>query len=116
MIMKKLALAVVLVLILTSVFSVLLADVHAQTQISTQESPVHVQTGVWIIDIQKIDLAASTYRLDFYLWFNFNPQQINGSEAWPGRVRMVDSPKNGLSATHYLNTHLVKYAGDCCGS
>ena len=40
----------------------------------------HVQTGVWIINIQKIDLEASTYRLDFYLWFSFNPQQISANE------------------------------------
>lgn len=78
--MKKLALTVMLLLILTSIFAVTLSVVHAQTQTSTSGNPVHVQTGVWIINIQKIDLAASTYRLDFYLWFNFNPQQINSSE------------------------------------
>jgi hypothetical protein len=80
MMMKKLALTVMLLLILTSIFAVTLSVVHAQTQTSTSGNPVHVQTGVWIINIQKIDLAASTYRLDFYLWFNFNPQQINSSE------------------------------------
>ena len=35
---------------------------------------------MWIIDIQKIDLSASTYRLDFYLWFSFDPSQINALE------------------------------------
>lgn len=78
--MKKLAVALMLVLILTVLFAVLDADIHAQTQANTSDSPIHVQTGVWIIDIQKIDLEASTYRLDFYLWFSFNPQQINASE------------------------------------
>ena len=69
-----------LVLILTAFSSVLFADVNSQTEINTSSGQVHVQAGVWIINIQKIDLEASTYRLDFYLWFSFNPSQINAQE------------------------------------
>ena len=76
---KKLSVALTLALILTAFSSVLLENVNCQTNISSS-GIVHVQAGVWIINIQKIDLEASTYRLDFYLWFNFNPQQINASE------------------------------------
>ena len=39
--------------------------------------PTVVQTGVYIIDIQSINLVDSSYQLDFYLWFNFNSSQIN---------------------------------------
>ena len=78
--MKKLCVALALILILTVVSSLLAADVYGQTETLTADGPVHVQAGVRIIDIQKIDLSASTYRLDFYLWFNFDPQQINASE------------------------------------
>ncbi|MEM0111804.1 MAG: hypothetical protein QXK90_03465, partial [Candidatus Parvarchaeota archaeon] len=28
----------------------------------------------------KVDLSASSYRLDFYLWFKFNPQEVSLSE------------------------------------
>jgi hypothetical protein len=74
---KKLSVALTLVLILSAVSSVLLENVNCQTETTPPGGTVHVQAGVWIINIQKIDLAASTYRLDFYLWFNFNPQQIS---------------------------------------
>jgi hypothetical protein len=77
---KKLSAVLTLILILTAVSTMLAANVHGQTETSTLNGPIHVQTGVWIINVQKIDLAASTYRLDFYLWFTFNPQQIDASE------------------------------------
>lgn len=78
--LKKLSAALILVLILIAVSSVLLENVNCQTETNPSRGIVHVQVGVWIVNIQKIDLAASTYRLDFYLWFNFNPQQINANE------------------------------------
>lgn len=77
---KKLSVAITLVLILATVSSVLLENMNCQTETDLSGDIIHVQAGVWIINLQKIDLAASTYRLDFYLWFNFNPQQINASE------------------------------------
>ena len=77
---KKISVALMLVLILTAFSSILFADVNSQTEINTSQGQVHVQTGVWIINIQKIDLEASTYRLDFYLWFRFDPAQINAQE------------------------------------
>ena len=77
---KKLSLALTLALILTAFSSTLLENVNCQTDTSSSSGVVHVQAGVWIINIQKIDLEASTYRLDFYLWFSFNPQQITASE------------------------------------
>jgi hypothetical protein len=79
-VVKKISVALALALILTAVSSVLLSEVTSQTEIKTSNEPVHVQTGVWIINIQKIDLEASTYRLDFYLWFSFDPSQINANE------------------------------------
>jgi hypothetical protein len=41
---------------------------------------VHIHIGTWLINVQKIDLSASSYRLDFYLWFSFDPAQINASQ------------------------------------
>ncbi len=38
--------------------------------------PIQVQTGVRIINIEKVDLTANTYRLDFYLWFSWEPGTI----------------------------------------
>jgi hypothetical protein len=77
---KKITVALVIALILAAFSSIFFADVTSQTEINTSDEPVHVQAGVWIINVQKIDLEASTYRLDFYLWFIFNPAQINANE------------------------------------
>jgi len=77
--MKKSYAILAAVLILTVCLTILTLQVEAQTDATAKEGPVHVQAGVWIINVQKIDLSASTYRLDFYLWFNFNPSQINAT-------------------------------------
>jgi hypothetical protein len=42
-----------------------------------QTSPAKVYVGVWLVNVEKVDLAASSYRLDFYLWFKFNPSEIS---------------------------------------
>ena len=39
--------------------------------------PVHVKVGVWLNNIEKVDLSGNLYRLDFYIWFSFDPTQIN---------------------------------------
>ncbi len=77
---EKLCSIFVLTLILMICTMMITLQAQAQTGISADKGPVHVQTGVWIINVQKIDLTASTYRLDFYLWFNFDPSQINASQ------------------------------------
>jgi len=30
--------------------------------------------------VEKVDLSANNYRLDFYLWFRFNPSEISLAE------------------------------------
>ena len=88
--MKKLLAFAVLLVILSISFSLLSMDVHGQAVgTSTQQiipttpysagGPTVVQVGVYIIDIQSINLASSNYQLDFYLWFNFNSSQINAT-------------------------------------
>jgi hypothetical protein len=80
---KKISIAFAIVIILTFATAMLQTNANGQTQATTTNvtaTPTHVQTGIWLINIQKIDLSASTYRLDFYLWFNFDSQQINASE------------------------------------
>ncbi|MFH1179655.1 MAG: hypothetical protein V1710_04780 [Candidatus Bathyarchaeota archaeon] len=54
----------ILVLLLVSLYS-LAPNVSAE--------PVQVQCGVRVVNIEKVDLAANTYRLDFYLWFSWDP-------------------------------------------
>jgi hypothetical protein len=54
--------------------------VNAQSTADTSAAPVHVQVGVWLNNVEKVDTAANTYRLDFYLWFSFNPSQISLDE------------------------------------
>ncbi len=80
--MKKLAITLALFMILAVAMSFVALDVHGQTSdtASSTSTPMHIQVGVYIIDIQSINLANSNYQIDFYLWFNFNPQQINASD------------------------------------
>ena len=65
------------------VLAVVFFAVSAQNVMSANaasESHVKVQVGVWLVNVEKIDLSASSYRLDFYLWFNYNPSEISLSE------------------------------------
>ena len=41
------------------------------------ESVVEVEVGIWLVNVEKVDLAASSFKLDFYLWFNFDPSEIS---------------------------------------
>ncbi len=41
---------------------------------------IDVEVGIWLVNVEKVDLAASSFKLDFYLWFHFNPSEINLSE------------------------------------
>jgi hypothetical protein len=43
-------------------------------------SAVEVEVGIWLVNVEKVDLAASSFKLDFYLWFKFNPSEISLSE------------------------------------
>jgi hypothetical protein len=43
--------------------------------------PVTVYVGVWIVSVEQVDLAANSYKLDFYLWFGFNSSSISLEEA-----------------------------------
>lgn len=77
---KRLALVTLgvltLVLFVTSTFSALAAE----STTTALEDPVHVKVGVWLVNVEKVDLPANTYRLDFYLWFKFNPAEISINE------------------------------------
>ena len=59
-------------------FAVLTQNVMSVNAAS--ENPITVQIGVWLVNVEKIDLSASNYRLDFYLWFNYNPSEISFSD------------------------------------
>jgi hypothetical protein len=37
----------------------------------------NISVGVWLVNVEKVDLAASSYRLDFYLLFRFDPSEIS---------------------------------------
>ncbi|MEM3616914.1 MAG: hypothetical protein QXJ31_03265 [Candidatus Bathyarchaeia archaeon] len=45
--------------------------------VESQTEPAKVYVGVWLVNVEKVDLAASSYRLDFYLWFKFNHSEIS---------------------------------------
>jgi hypothetical protein len=66
------------IVVLTFVFLALFAQTMGASAAST--SLVKVQVGVWLVNVEKVDLPANSYRLDFYLWFNYNPSEINLSQ------------------------------------
>lgn len=63
-----------------SLFALITKPVDAQTTDYTTTSasaPIHVKVGVWLNNVEKVDLAGNSYRLDFCLWFSFDPSQIS---------------------------------------
>ncbi|MBX5327119.1 MAG: hypothetical protein ACQXXH_08440 [Candidatus Bathyarchaeia archaeon] len=40
-------------------------------------TPTNIRVGVLLVNVEKVDLSANSYRLDFYLWFTFNPLEIS---------------------------------------
>lgn len=53
--------------------SMLCVDANAQFQ----EKTVTVMVGIRLANIEKIDLQSNSYKLDFYLWFIFDPTEIS---------------------------------------
>jgi multidrug resistance efflux pump len=43
------------------------------------------------VNVEKVDLAASSYRLDFYLWFRFNPSEISLVDV-RARIKEAEAP------------------------
>lgn len=90
--MRKLTAALFLAIVLSMSLTAISAVQPVSAQQTHRPQPIHIQTGIWIINVQKVDLEASSYRLDFYLWFNFDPTQINASEV--GRFEFVNGQPN----------------------
>jgi hypothetical protein len=71
---------IVLFLFFLSLFSQVAKPADAQNieiALTSASIPVHVKVGVWLNNIEKVDLSGNLYRLDFYIWFSFDPTQIN---------------------------------------
>jgi len=65
------------------VFAVFFVGVVAQNVLlvnAAPENPAVVSVGALLVNVEKVDLSASSCRLDFYLWFRFNPSEISLSE------------------------------------
>jgi hypothetical protein len=81
---KQLLLTVaVLALFCLSLSSLIAKPADAQTPevtTTTASTATHVKVGVWLNNVEKVDLAGNSYRLDFYLWFSFDPSQISLAE------------------------------------
>jgi hypothetical protein len=46
------------------------------TPVKSETKPAEVLTGVRLLTVEKVDLSANSYKLDFYLWFSWNPGEI----------------------------------------
>ena len=58
-------------LFILTLFFIALAP-FASGQACAESTPSQVKAGVWIISVDKVDLAGGTYSVDFYLWFAYN--------------------------------------------
>ncbi|MEM2105150.1 MAG: hypothetical protein QXV21_01605 [Candidatus Bathyarchaeia archaeon] len=65
-----------LLLVMLFLFSILMCNVKAASS-NLSSNPTSVMVGVLVVNVEKVDLAASSYRLDFYLWFWFDPSEIS---------------------------------------
>ena len=78
---KQLILTVaVLFFLFLSLSSIVFKPADAQNieiELTSASIPVNVKVGVWLNNIEKVDLSGNLYRLDFYIWFSFDPTQIN---------------------------------------
>ena len=49
---------------------------EARAQNQSVEGAI-VEVGIWVSDIKSVDLASSSYRMDFFVGFEFDPSQIS---------------------------------------
>ncbi|MBS7637253.1 hypothetical protein KEJ37_08040 [Candidatus Bathyarchaeota archaeon] len=66
---------ILLILLVTLIYFSIYFSINVRA-VNSSGNPASVRVGVWLVNVEKIDLAASSYRLDFYLWFRFNPAEI----------------------------------------
>ena len=67
------------IIVIILLFACLLVGT-ATLKTANAASSVEVEVGIWLVNVEKVDLAASSFKLDCYLWFNFNPSEISLSE------------------------------------
>ena len=67
---KRITQLLAFTLLVFSLFSLTSAPIKAA------DTPIEVLTGVRLLNVEKVDLASNNYRLDFYLWFSWEPAQI----------------------------------------
>jgi|WetSurMetagenome_2_1015567.scaffolds.fasta_scaffold23697_3 hypothetical protein len=70
----------VFALFFLSLFALITGPVDSQTPDVTTtgaSTPIHVKVGAWLNNVEKVDLSGNSYRLDFYVWFSFDPSQIS---------------------------------------
>ncbi|MCX8176298.1 MAG: hypothetical protein N3E48_03595 [Candidatus Bathyarchaeota archaeon] len=68
---------VLLFTIMLTFLSTMMFNVSSVNAESFPSEPENVEVGVWLVNVEKVDLSAGSYRLDFYLWFKFNSSKIS---------------------------------------
>ena len=66
------------VILLTAALCILaLSSQLAWASSTEQEGPSTVRVGVWLNSIEKVDVPAGTFSVDFYLWFKYHDVKPN---------------------------------------
>jgi hypothetical protein len=87
-------------LVMLALFLILICNVSV---VSLSDDHANVRVGVWLVNVEKLDLAASSYRLDFYLWFRFNSSEIGLDDVkefefvngYPSKYEVFSSEEQG---------------------
>ncbi len=102
--MKKLVLAAALVTLFFSVFWVSQADA---TTSAAQEAPSTVKVGVWVNDIEKVDVPGQAFTIDFYIWFRYHETEPN-VEFLKGTTSRIDLIRRENGPTENYVEYRVK--------
>ncbi|MEM3752910.1 MAG: hypothetical protein QXM65_08235 [Candidatus Bathyarchaeia archaeon] len=71
---------IIIALLSAFAFTLLFCGRVGAQHATANQNRTEVHVGIWLINVEKIDLTASSYRLDFYLWFKFNSSEISSAE------------------------------------
>jgi hypothetical protein len=87
------------VILLASAIGILALSVQLVRASSTeQDGPSTVRVGVWLNSIEKVDVSAETFTVDFYLWFKYhdlkpNVEFLKGS---PSKIDLITEEERPL--------------------
>jgi hypothetical protein len=85
--------------LLASALCILASSVQlAEASPPEQEGPSTVRVGVWLNSIEKVDVPAGTFTVDFYLWFKYHDikPNIEFLKGTPSKIDLITEEERPL--------------------